>query len=87
MLIFNWLLIIILIAAGVLEVYLLIKGKPTISQGMGRINMPLPRKVNLVITISLAVLVGLLFLYWRVDIHRFTIGMYCLIFGHVFGRF
>jgi len=83
----NWLLIIILIAAGMLEIYLLIKGKPTISQGMGLINFPLPRKVNLVIIISLAVLIGFLFLRWQVDIHRFTIAMYCLIFGHVFGRF
>lgn len=87
MLVFNWLLIFILIAAGIFEIYLLIKGRPTISQGMGKINMPLPRKVNLVITIGLVILVGSLFLYWQIDIHRFTVGMYCLIFGHIFGRF
>ena len=87
MLAFNWLLILILIAAGVLEIYLLIKGKRTISQGMGLISMPLSRKVNLTITISLAVLIGFLFLHWQIDIHRFTIGIYCLIFGHVFGYF
>lgn len=87
MITFNWLLIIILIAAGVLEVYLLIKGKPTISQGMGLISLPFPRKLNLAIMIGLAVLAGFLFLRWQVDIHRFTIAMYCLIFGHVFGRF
>lgn len=83
----NWILIGILIAAGLFEGLLLITGRKTITQGMGIYNFKFPRWLNLTITISLAVLAYFLFVTWGLDVHPFTVALYYLIFGHLFGKF
>lgn len=83
----NWILIGILIAAGLLEILLLVTDKKTITQGMGIYNFRFPRWLNLTITISLAVFAYILFVKWNLNIHPFVVALYYLIFGHLFGRF
>jgi len=83
----NWILVGILIAAGLLEIILLVTGKKTITQGMGLYNFKFPKWLNLAITISLGILAYLLFVRFKLEINPFIVAIYYLIFGHLFGRF
>jgi len=83
----NWILIGILIAAGLLEILLIATGKKTITQGMGLYDFSFPRWLNLTLTISLAVFAYFLLVRWNVQIHPFVAALYYLIFGHLFGKF
>jgi len=83
----NWILVGILIAAGLLEALLLITGRKTITQGMGLYDFSFPRWLNLTIIISLAVFQYFLYVRWNVKIHPFIVAVYNLILAHLFGRF
>lgn len=81
----NWLLIGILIVVGLFETWLLITHRRTLTQEYQDLNTP--RWLNLTITISLAVFAYFLLVQWNVQIHPFVVALYCLISGHVFGKF
>ena len=81
----DWVLIMIFIAIGVYEAYLLIKHKRTITQKWQDLNTP--RWLNLVICIGLVVFQYYLYFKWNVRVHPFIITMYNIIFGHIFAKF
>jgi len=82
----DYILLLILIAAGILEFILIATGHWTITRELGT-TFKLPRWANLTIMIGLAVFQYFLYIEWGIEIHPLLVAIYNLIFGHFFGRF
>lgn len=85
MLVLNWILIGILIAAGLYEALLIATSKRTITQKYQDLDSP--GWLNLLICVSIAVFQYFLYVKWNVQIHPFIVALYNIILGHIFGRF